>query len=381
MLLHLFIVFSFSFKFSFAFCEVNTPVVITTWAFTNATTKAWDVLKVGGKALDAIEQGISVCEEMQCDGTVGYGGSPDENGETTLDALLMDGKTMNVGAVGALRKIKNAVSVARRVLDHTKHSILVGDQATEFAVQMGFKEENLTTDESKELWEDWKKEKKCQPNFWINVDPDPKKQCGPYKDKKAAETTTTTTTTTTETTEKSSEKAKDEKKTRFEETYFDKDYTPKVHMLVNRYNHDTIGMVATDSDGNLAAGTSTNGAKFKIPGRIGDSPIPGAGAYVDNDIGGAAATGDGDIMLRFLPSFAAVEAMRRGAGPENAARIAIRKIANYYPDFMGAVIALAKSGQHGAACHGLKTFPYVVQDDTRKTCQIIVVNCDSNCCP
>ena len=118
------------------------PVVITTWEFKNATTKAWEVLKDGGSAFDAIEQGCSVCEEEQCDFTVGYGGSPDENGETTLDAMMMDGldayivslyillspwdffrETFNVGAVANLRRIKSAISVARKVLEHTSHSV------------------------------------------------------------------------------------------------------------------------------------------------------------------------------------------------------------------------------------------------------------------
>lgn len=103
--------------------NASLPVVITTWNFSNATAKAWDVLKANGSAFDAIEQGCTVCEEQQCDHTVGYGGSPDENGETTLDAMMMDGKTFNVGAVANLRRIKSAISVARKVLEHTSHSV------------------------------------------------------------------------------------------------------------------------------------------------------------------------------------------------------------------------------------------------------------------
>ncbi|XP_041972709.1 N(4)-(Beta-N-acetylglucosaminyl)-L-asparaginase-like [Aricia agestis] len=326
--------------------EPNIPVVITTWNFVNATIAAWNVLKHGRPALDAIEHGTSVCEAQQCDGTVGFGGSPDEHGETTLDALLMDGRTMNVGAVGNLRKIKHAASVARHVLEHTKHSILVGELATEFAVQMGFQVEPLSTPHSKSMWLKWYFNKHCQPNFWLNVIPDPSKSCGPYQ------------------------KLKDIKMK-------DNDWISMEVPKFNQFNHDTIGMIAIDKKGDVAAGTSTNGAKFKIPGRVGDSPIPGAGAYADNTVGGATATGDGDVMLRFLPSFLAVEEMRRGATPTEAARTAITRIVTHYPNFMGAVIALKNDGQYGAACHGLgdEPFPFVVQDVTMKKYKIVNVNC------
>ncbi|XP_068627545.1 N(4)-(Beta-N-acetylglucosaminyl)-L-asparaginase-like [Battus philenor] len=319
----------------------SKPIVITTWNFVNATVAAWEILKDGGTALDAIEGGASVCEEQQCDGTVGYGGSPDEDGETTLDALLMDGRTINVGAVGALRKIKNAIGVARHVLENTKHSILVGSQATQFATQMGFHEESLTTPESKKIWSIWANENNCQPNFWMNVKPNPNSNCGPYHHK----------------TKHSTSKFK----TR----------------LIDRFNHDTIGMVAIDKNGDIAAGTSTNGAKFKIPGRVGDSPIPGSGAYADNEVGAATATGDGDVMLRFLPSFLAVEEMRRNSSPTDAAQTAIRRITKHYPDLMGAVIAINKDGDFGAACHGLggMPFPFVVYDNTHEVYKLHKVDC------
>uniref|UniRef100_T1JAV2 Uncharacterized protein n=1 Tax=Strigamia maritima TaxID=126957 RepID=T1JAV2_STRMM len=104
------------------------PIVVNTWAFKEAAEKAWSILKQNGSALDAVEKGCATCEQLQCDGTVGYGGSPDENGETTLDAMIMDGVTHKAGAVGALRRIKNAISVARHVMEYTDHTMLVGDQ-------------------------------------------------------------------------------------------------------------------------------------------------------------------------------------------------------------------------------------------------------------
>ena len=311
--------------------DVGTPVVVTTWKFMEAAKEAWDVLDNGGSALDAVEAGCSSCEYLQCDFTVGYGGSPDENGETTLDSMIMDGDTMNVGAVAGLKRVKNAIGVAKKVLETTKHSLLVGEAATNFAVNMNFPEENLQTEYSKQLHEDWLKNN-CQPNYRLNVSPDPTKSCGPY--------------------------------------------TPRMSVSsVNRYNatidgHDTIGVIAVDSRLKVASGTSTNGAKFKVPGRVGDSPIPGSGSYADSEIGAAAATGDGDIMMRFLPSFYVVEEMKKGVLPEDAAQKAIDRIAKKYPKFFGAVIALRKDGAFGAACHGMESFPFVV--GTPKSKQVVL---------
>ncbi|EJW71506.1 hypothetical protein WUBG_17584 [Wuchereria bancrofti] len=112
-------------------------------------------------------------------------------------------------------------------------------------------------------------------------------------------------------------------------------------------------MIVVDFENNISAGTSTNGANHKIPGRIGDSPIPGAGAYADNDIGGAVSTGDGDIMMRFVSSFQTVHYMREGKMPAEAAEITIRAISRKYPNFRGAIVAVDKKGNFGAACHGM----------------------------
>ncbi|KFM67216.1 putative N(4)-(beta-N-acetylglucosaminyl)-L-asparaginase, partial [Stegodyphus mimosarum] len=314
-----------------AMCESRTiPLVINTWGFKNGTAKAWDVLSSGGSALDAVESGCSQCEIEQCDHTVGYGGSPDESGETTLDAMIMDGVTHDVGAVADLRRIKSAISVARKVLENTEHTLLVGDQATQFALSMGFKEENLSTPFSIQLWKNWKMDK-CQPNFWRNVHPDPKASCGPYK---ASGRTNVQL----------------------------KSNTNHSQSKFSINNHDTIGMIAIDKDGKIAGGTSSNGAKFKIPGRVGDSPIPGSGAYVDQEIGGAAATGDGDVMMRFCPSYNTVLNMQHGMNPTEAAQDSIQRIISKYPSFSGAIIATSISGEFGAACHGMKEFPFCVSN-------------------
>ncbi|KAG5340015.1 ASPG asparaginase, partial [Acromyrmex charruanus] len=275
--------------------EDNFPTIVITWAYKNATERAWDVIyKQKRSALDAIEEGCSLCEfeVQQCKKTVGFGGSPDESGETTLDAMIMDGVSMDVGGVGGLRNVKNAISVARKVLKHTKHSLLVGDLATQFAINMGFKNESLQTNESKQMWKQWKLNK-CQSNFWKNVMPKPTKSCGPYH-------------------------------------MIEDDESSRNTPVGSEENHDSIG----------------------------------AGAYANQEIGAAASTGDGDIIMRFLPSFLAVEEMRYGASPTQAAKKVITRITRHYRNFFGAVIALNKKGKYGAACNGMFGFTYYVATPT-----------------
>lgn len=316
------------------------PFVITTWMFTNSTQAAWDTLNIrSGNALDAVEEGCLVCEREQCDTTVGYGGSPDETGETTLDAMIFDGDSMDMGAVGDLRRIKSAISVARHVLEYTQHSLLVGESATNFAKSMGFKEETLSTNVSIGMWTDWKNNN-CQPNFWRNVKPDPLKHCGPY----------------------------------FPDRFSDR----KKSLFFNNVgftNHDTIGMIAIDINKKIAAGTSTNGAKSKIPGRVGDGPIPGSGAYADSAVGAAVETGDGDIMMRFTPASTIVEMMRQGITPKSATTKLISRIASYYPKFSGAVIAVNKNGEFHAACHGFPFFPFSFASNETAGVRVLKVKC------
>jgi len=325
----------------------NTGVVVNTWNFTQAADAAWNTYMNGGNAVDAIEAGCTKCEQDQCDGTVGYGGSPSESGEVTLDALIIDGRTMDAGAVGCLKRIKSAISVARNVMEHTEHTFLVGEDATQFAINMGFKEESLSTNTSDQIYENWFSAN-CQPNYWeSNVVPDPETSCGPYSPS-----------------EESSHKEREF----------------RVLNQINRekptkLNHDTIGMVAIDPNGDISAGTSTNGASHKISGRVGDSPIIGAGAYLDPSIGGAAATGDGDIMMRFLPSHQAVLNMGNGMTPTEAAEDAIRRILKYFPTFQGGVVALNIQGEHGAAgCNwGAYPFSYSLRNSTLERAVIVTV--------
>lgn len=272
-----------------------------------------------GSALDGVETGINFCELNQCRGSVGYGNHPDEDGETTLDAMIMDGPSHDAGAVACLRNVKRAISVARKVLENTESTMLAGELATNFARSMGFPIESLATDASRAHQAEWRRNS-CQPNYWKNVSPDPKQNCGPYQP--------------------------------------DAVRSPEILIAKGPDNHDTIGMIAIDKEGRIAVGTSTNGLDHKIPGRVGDSPVVGSGGYVDQEIGAAAATGDGDVMMRFLPSYQAVESMRQGKTPQEAADDAISRIVRKYPNFQGALIAANRTGDFAIVCHGWQTFPY-----------------------
>ncbi|KAG8592044.1 hypothetical protein GDO81_000386 [Engystomops pustulosus] len=319
------------------------PLVVNTWPFHSATQAAWKVLSSGGSPLDAVEKGCAQCEVEQCDGTVGYGGSPDESGETTLDAMIMNGNTMKVGAVANLRRIKNAIGVARAVMEHTKHTFLVGESASLFAESMGFVCEDLTTNRSLSIYSKWL-DQQCQPNFRTNVTPNPEKSCGPYKPLKPLPESKTT----------------------------------SIQKKVDLRSHDTIGMIAVDRSGFVATGTSTNGASHKIPGRVGDSPMIGAGSYADSSVGGAAATGDGDTMMRFLPSYQAVENMRMGADPTTACQKAIARIQKHVPVFFGAIICANRTGSYGAACSkapGFTQFRYSVYKPGRSQPLEEMVDC------
>eukprot|EP00960_Hanusia_phi_P059660 764245-Hanusia_phi.AAC.2 len=195
-------------------------LAINTWPWTNATFAAFKTLVAGGTSVDAVEAGCRKCEDMQCDGTVGFGGSPDSTGEVTLDAMILDGSSHDMGAVGCLRNVRHAISVARSVMEHTSHSLLVGDKATSFAVMAGFSQEPLETDRSNLLHAAWLANH-CQPNFFRGF-PGDKSACPPYPPATAMR-----------------EHARQQ-----------------ANSHVSRTNHDTIGVIALDADGNMAVGTS-----------------------------------------------------------------------------------------------------------------------------
>ena len=261
------------------------PLIISTWPFGKPSNdRALSVFKNGGSALDAVEQGINLAEDDLQNASVGAGGIPNAAGVVQLDACIMHGPSHKAGSVAALEGIAHAVSVARRVMEKTRHVMLVGAGARAFALQEGFREENLLTDEQKRKWEAWRAKQPAKPQ-----------------------------------------------------------------------GHDTIALLALAPDGTIAGGCSTSGLGYKLPGRVGDSPIIGSGLYVDNDIGAAGATGIGENVMRFCGSFMVVELMRSGMHPTEACAETIRRIIRKNPagvDLAINFIALNKNGDFGAAGTG-----------------------------
>jgi N4-(beta-N-acetylglucosaminyl)-L-asparaginase len=273
----------------------NLPIVISTWDFGIAANKeAWKVLEKGGRALDAVEAGVRVPEADMNNHTVGRAGYPDRDGHVTLDACIMD-EFGNCGSVAAIEHIAHPISVARLVMEKTPHVMLVGDGATQFAVEQGFKREKLLTPESEKAWKQWLKTAKYSPVMNIEN---------------------------------------------------------KQHAPGNQYNHDTIGMLAIDAKGNISGACTTSGMAFKLHGRVGDSPIIGAGLYVDNEVGGATSTGVGEEVIRNVGSFLVVELMRQGLSPEDACKEAVKRIIKKKPETAKNIqvgfLAINKKGEYGA---------------------------------
>jgi len=281
--------------------KIQKPVVISTWNHgVPANEVAWKKLKEGSSALDAVEAGVMTAEANPEISSVGFGGWPDRDGNVTLDACIMD-QNSNCGSVAFLQGIMHPISVARLVMEKTPHVMLVGEGAKKFALDEGFKEENLLTEEAKKAYEKW------------------------------LETS---------------------------------DYKP----VINIENHDTISMLALDDKGNLSGACTTSGADWKMHGRVGDSPIIGAGLFLDNEVGGAAATGLGEAMIKTAGSAMVVELMRQGKSPEDACKEIVERIYKIYknlPDLeylQVGFIALNKYGEYGSYC--LRPgFNYAIQTD------------------
>jgi len=285
----------------------DAPIVISTWNFgAEANAAAWEILKKGGRALDAVEAGVKIPEADPNNHSIGLGGAPDRDGRVTLDACIMD-ENFNCGSVMCLEHIVHPVSVARMVMEKTPHIVLVGDGALQFALANGFKKENLLTPESEKAWKEWLKKSRYQPE--INAE--------------------------------------------------NKDYMPG-----GKYHHDTIGMIAMDTAGNLSGACSTSGLAYKMHGRVGDSPIIGAALYIDNEIGAATATGVGEEVIRVVGTHLIIELMRQGISPEEACKKAIERIVKCSPknirEMQVGFIALNKHGEYGA--YSLQEgFPYAVK--------------------
>jgi N4-(beta-N-acetylglucosaminyl)-L-asparaginase len=266
----------------------GSPVFLSTWKHGQpANERAAEVFRNGGSLLDAVEKGINIPENDPNVTSVGYGGLPNAEGEVELDAAIMDGTRHRAGAVCGLHSIKNPISVARLVLEKTRHTTLAGEGAFRFALEMGFQPEQLLTPQSLEAWLKWKATPN-RPSFWLTAE-----------------------------------------------------------------NHDTIGMVATDGRGHMVSGCSTSGLAWKLPGRVGDSPLVGCGVYADDNAGAASATGDGDLMTNYCTSVSIVHSMARGASPQEACEELLRHMAQTDPrNRQGdeiCVIAMNPRGEIGAA--------------------------------
>jgi N4-(beta-N-acetylglucosaminyl)-L-asparaginase len=259
---------------------VPVPVAVSSGNGLRATETAMELILQGTDTLDAVVAGVNRVEEDPKDRTVGYGGLPNEQGIVQLDASVMHGPTRGAGAVAALEQIMYPSRVAKLVMERTDHVLLAGQGALDFALAMGFEKQNLLTPESRELWLKWKRDLSPEDD-WI----DPQDR-------------------------------------------LPEDWTPREKMSLRRalYHYGTINCNAINEKGEISGVTSTSGLSYKISGRVGDSPIIGAGLFVDNQVGACGATGRGEAVLKTCASFSVVEFMRQGIGPEEAGLRVLKRI-------------------------------------------------------
>lgn len=291
------------------------PVVISSANGMRAVEKAMEIIKAGGDCLDAVISGVNIVEDDPEDMSVGYGGLPNEDGVVELDSSVMYGPTHRAGAVAAIRNIKNPSKVARAVMERTDHVLIVGSGALRFAKAHGFKEMDLLTDAARERWLKWK-ENLSDKDDWVPAPTQPDEDTG--------------------------------------ELLPSSDWSEYVR------EYGTINCDALDMHGNIAGVTTTSGLSYKIPGRVGDSPIIGAGLYADNKVGACGSTGRGEANLINCNCVMVVEHMRAGKSPEEAClkvcerivdhnRLDRLKDADGRPNFNVKFYALNVKGEFGAA--------------------------------
>jgi N4-(beta-N-acetylglucosaminyl)-L-asparaginase len=287
------------------------PVVIASANGLRAVEKAGGMIGGGADTLDAVIAGVNIVEADPDDHSVGLGGLPNEDGVVELDSSVMHGPTHNCGAVAAIRNIMHPSRVAKLVAERTDHAMIVGEGALRFAKAHGFKEVDLLTDDARKMWLRWK-ETHSDRDDWLPP-PDPPEGQKQSQGRDAIE-----------------------------------------------YTYGTIHCGAVDGRGNLSGVTTTSGLSYKIPGRVGDSPIIGAGLYVDNEVGSAGSTGRGEAVIKNCGAFAAVELMRGDASPSEACIEVIRRIVRHVrdrrllrddgrPRFDVKMYALDKRGRFGGA--------------------------------
>ena len=290
-------------------------VMVSTWDFGAAANAAGVAVRAsGGSALDMVEAGGRVAEADETNSSVGLGGLPDRDGRVTLDACIMAWNG-DIGAVCALEDLVHAVSVARQVMERTPHTMLVGEGARSFAIEQGFEPQNLLTPAAEAAWREWLKTANYAPRI-------------------------------------------------------NSENTDWRSMPGGPGNHDTIGLLAIGADQRMAGACTTSGMAFKMRGRVGDSPIIGAGLYVDDEVGGATATGVGEDVVRVAGAHSVVEAMRHGMDPVAACRSVIERLARLrgarVAASLVALLALDKTGRAGA--FALQPgFTYAVTDAAGQT--------------
>ena len=299
----------------------SRPVVVSSANGIPANEKAMQMIRAGADTLDAIVAGVNIVEDDPKDNSVGYGGLPNAEGDVELDASVMHGPTRRAGAVASLRHVKNPSKVAKLVMERTDHLLLVGEGALRFAVAHGFQKEDLLTNESRQVWLRWR-ESMSDRDAW-----------GPGL--AAPESSPTSLLN----------ESPDEREIRL-----------LAARVIANPPTGTINCIAVNEKGDISGVTTTSGLAFKIPGRVGDSPLIGCGLFVDNEVGAAGSTGRGEECIKINGAHTVVEMMRRGASPTDACLEAIKRIAaNYSNDkkklekFNINFYALNKRGEYGAA--------------------------------
>lgn len=294
------------------------PIIISSANGLHALDKGMDILKKGGDTLDAVVATVTVVEDDPNDDSVGYGGLPNEDGEVELDASVMHGPTHRAGAVAAVRRIKNVSRLAKTVMERTNHVMIVGEGAHRFAVDEGFEDMSLLTDHSRKIWLAWKAA--TSENWRPGIDsPEWKEKVSAIFDG-------------------------------------DKEQIAYAERVIAHPPTGTIPCMAVNEKGDISATTTTAGLAWKIAGRVGDSPIIGAGCFVDNEVGAAGSTGKGEENIKIAGGHTIIEMMRRGKSPTDACLEALSRVAHNYNNdkkklatFHIFFYALNKDGQHGAA--------------------------------
>jgi N4-(beta-N-acetylglucosaminyl)-L-asparaginase len=337
-----------SFGVSLPAAQGKRPLIISSANGVNALQKGMDILKSGGDTLDAAVAAVTIVEDDPNDDSVGFGGLPNEEGEVELDASCMHGPTYRAGSVAGVRKIKNVAKLAQTVMQRTNHVMLVGDGARRFAVAEGFAEENLLTEHSRKIWLAWKASTSF--NWRPGSDSPEWKPTAALREHIAP---------------------------MFGESPEEQALLARAVDAILDPPTGTIPCMAVDAKGDVSAVTTTSGLSWKIPGRVGDSPIIGAGCCVDNEVGAAGSTGKGEENIKISGGHTIIEMMRQGKSPADACLEALARIARHYKNdkkrlgtFHIYFYALNKDGVHGAASlwrngyEPAKRAKYAVHDGT-----------------